>query len=67
MGLLIAFLCVRSAIRKGKAEDDYAEEGMCVGMCLGVMLGAVCDSSNSGVVASLGMLCCLVIRLGMRK
>ena len=34
MGLLIAFLCVRPAIRKGKAEDDYAEEGMCVGMCL---------------------------------
>ena len=29
MGLLIAFLCVRPAIRKGKAEDDYAEEGMC--------------------------------------
>ena len=27
MGLLIAFLCVRPAIRKGKAEDDYAEEG----------------------------------------
>ncbi len=38
MGLLIAFLCVRPAIRKGKAEDDYAEEGMCVGMCLGLMI-----------------------------
>ena len=37
LGLLIAFLCVRPAIRKGKAEDDYAEEGMCVGMCLGLM------------------------------
>ena len=32
-GLLIAFLCVRPAIRRGKAEDDYAEEGIRVGMC----------------------------------
>ena len=63
MGLLIAFLCVRPAIRKGKAEDDHAEEGMCVGMCLGLMLGSLSDSSNSGLGASLGMLFGLVIGL----
>ena len=49
MGLLIAFLCVRPAIRKGEAEVDYAEEGMCVGLCLGLMLGSLSDSSNSGL------------------
>ena len=63
MGLLIAFLCVRPAIRKGKAEDDYAEEGMCVGMCL----GSLSDSSNSGLGASLGMLFGLVIGLCVHK
>ena len=71
MGLLIAFLCVRPAIRKGKAEDDYAEEGMCVGMCvgmcLGLMLGSLSGSSNSGLGASLGMLFGLVIGLCMHK
>ena len=67
MGLLIAFLCIRPAIRKGKAEDDYAEEGMCVGMCLGLMLGSLSDSSNSGLGASLGMLFGLVIGLCMHK
>ena len=64
---VIAFLCVRPAIRKGKAEDDYAEEGMCVGMCLGLMLGSLSDSSNSGLGASLGMLFGLVIGLCMHK
>ena len=63
MGLLIAFLCVRPAIRKGKAEDDYAEAGMCVGL----MLGSLSDSSNSGLGASLGMLFGLVIGLCMHK
>ena len=65
MGLLIAFLCVRPTIRKGKAGDDCAEEGMCVGMCLGLMLGSLSDSSNSGLGASLGMLFGLVIGLCM--
>ena len=67
LGLLIAFLCVRPAIRKGKAEDDYAEEGMCVGMCLGLMLGSLSDSNNSGLGASLGMLFGLLIGLCMHK
>ena len=67
MGLLIAFLCVRPTIRKGKAGDDCAEEGMCVGMCLGLMLGSLSDSSNSGLGASLGMLFGLVIGLCMHK
>lgn len=66
-GLLIAFLCVRPAIRKGEAEGDYAEEGMCVGLCLGLMLGSLSDSSNSGLGALLGMLAGLVIGLCMRK
>ena len=65
--LLIAFLCVRPTIRKGKAGDDCAEEGRCVGMCLGLMLGSLSDSSNSGLGASLGMLAGLVIGLCMRK
>ena len=59
-------LCAAS-IRKGKVEDDYAEEGMCVGMCLGLMLGSLSDSSNSGLGASLGMLFGLVIGLCMHK
>ena len=67
MGLLIAFLCVRPAIRKGKAGDDCAEEGMCVGMCLSLMLGSLFDSSNSGLGASLGMLFGLAIGLCMHK
>ena len=67
LGLLIAFLCVRPAIRKCKAEDDYAEEGMCVGMCLGLMLGSLSDSSNSGLGASPGMLFGLIIGFCMHK
>ena len=46
MGLLIAFLCVRPAIRKGKAGDDCAEEGMCVGMCLGLIKAMIGRSAK---------------------
>ena len=67
MGLLIAFLCVRPAIRKGNAEDNHVEEEMCVGMCLGLMLGSLSHSSNSGLGASLGMLFGLVTGLCMHK
>ena len=67
LGLLIAFLCVRPTIRKGKGEDDYASEGMCVGMCLGMALGSLSDSSNSGLGTSLGMLFGLVIGLCTHK
>ena len=67
LGLLIAFLCVRPAIRKGKKEDDYAAEGMCVGMCLGMAFGSLSDSSNSGLGTSLGMLFGLAIGLCMHK
>ena len=67
LGLLIAFLCVRPAIRKGKEEENYAAEGMCAGMCLGMALGSLTGSSNSGLGASLGMLFGLVIGLCMHK
>lgn len=67
MGLLIAFLCVRPTIRKGKAKDDCAEEGICVGMCLGMVLGSLTGSNNSVLGALLGMLSGLVIGLCMHE
>ena len=67
MGLLIAFLCIRPTIRKGKAEDDYAEKGMCVGMCIGLCIGSLIGSDNGGLGASLGMLFGLVTGLCIHK
>ena len=67
IGLLVAFLCVRPAVRKDKAGDDYATEGMCAGMCLGMALGSLTGSSNSGLGASLGMLFGLVFGLCTHK
>ena len=70
LGLLIAFLCVRPAIQKGKKEaagGDYAVEGMCFGMCIGMAGGSLIDSSGSGLGTSLGMLVGLAIGLCIRK
>ena len=42
LGLLVAFFCVRPAVKKGKsesAEGDYAVDGMCVGMVAGSLIG----------------------------
>ena len=67
IGLLVAFLCVRPAVRKDTAGNDYAAEGMCAGMCLGMALGSLTGSSNSGLGASLGMLFGLVFGLCTHK
>ena len=59
LGLLIAFLCVRPAIQKGKKEaagGDYAVEGMCIGMCVGMTAGSMIGDGNGGLGTSLGML-----------
>ena len=70
LGLLIAFLCVRPAIQKGKEEaagSDYAVEGMCFGMCIGMAAGSLIDSGSSGLGTSLGMLIGLAVGLCIRK
>ena len=59
MGLAVAILAVRGAvkIKKGEKQDsNYGLEGMCLGMCFGTALG-----NNTGVGLSLGMLLGLAI------
>lgn len=59
MGLAVAILAVRGAvkIKKGEKQDsNYGLEGMCLGTALGTALG-----SNTGVGLSLGMLLGLAI------
>lgn len=64
LGLLIAFLCVRPAIRKAETgSGDYAAEGMCIGMCVGMACGSLIGSNNGGLGTSLGMLVGLAIGL----
>ena len=70
LGLLIAFFCVRPAVRREKkegAEGDYATEGMCFGMCIGMALGSVIGSDNGGLGASLGMLLGLAVGLCIHR
>ena len=58
MGLAVAILAVRGAvkIKKGEKQDsNYGLEGMCLGMCFGTALGTALGS-NTGVGLSLGML-----------
>jgi len=63
MGLAVAILAVRGAvkIKKGEKQDsNYGLEGMCLGMCFGTALGeAVWNDAGIGI--SLGMLAGLVI------
>ena len=63
MGLAVAILAVRGAvkIKKGEKQDSsYGLEGMCLGMCFGTALGTAL-ANNTGVGLSLGMLLDLVI------
>ena len=57
MGLAVAILAVRGAvkIKKGEKQDsNYGLEGMCLGMCFGAAIGS-----------TLGNDTCLGISLGM--
>ena len=63
MGLAVAILAVRGAvkIKKGEKQDsNYGLEGMCLGMCFGTALGTALGN-NTGVGLSLGMLLDLAI------
>lgn len=74
LGLLVAFFCVRPAVKKGKseyAESDYAVDGMCIGMCIGMCVGMTVGSlignGNGGLGTSLGMLIGLAIGLSIPR
>lgn len=70
LGLLIAFFCVRPAVKKGKgesAEDDYVVDGMCIGMCIGMAVGSLLGDGNGGLGTSLGMLIGLAVGLCIHK
>lgn len=59
MGLAVAILAVRGAvkIKKGEKQDsNYGLEGMCLGMCFGTALGTALGN-NTGV--GLSSACCL--------
>ena len=55
MGLAVAILAVRGAvkIKKGEKQDsNYGLEGMCLGMCLGMCFGTALGTAlgnNTGV------------------
>lgn len=68
LGLLVAFLCVRPAVRKKEsAGGDYVAEGMCFGMCIGMAVGSLIGDGNSGLGTTLGMLIGLAIGLCIHK
>ena len=69
LGLAVAFLCVRPAIRKEnkKTGGDYAAEGMCAGMCLGMAAGSVLGDGSMGLGTSLGMMIGLAVGSGIPK
>ena len=58
MGLAVAILAVRGAvkIKKGEKQDsNYGLEGMCLGMCFGAAIGSALGN-DTGLGISLGML-----------
>ena len=66
LGLLVAFFCVRPAVKKGKKESaggDHAVDGMCIGMCIGMAVGSLIGDGNGGLGTSLGMLIGLAVGL----
>ena len=70
LGLLVAFFCVRPAVKKGKresAEGDYAVDGMCIGMCVGMVAGSLIGDGNGGLGTSLGMLIGLAVGLSIPR
>lgn len=68
MGLLLAVYFAVSAKnnKKGKADDNYAAEGMGLGMCLGLCVYTAIGQ-NVGIGLSIGMLFGLAIGSGIRK
>ena len=63
MGLAVAILAVRGAVKfkKGEKQDSNSGlEGMCLGMCFGTALGTALGN-NTCVGLSLGMLLGLAI------
>ena len=69
MGLAVAILAVRGAvkIKKGEKQDsNYGLEGMCLGMCFGTAIGTALGNST-GIGISLGMLAGLVIGMCIRR
>ena len=67
LGLLVMFFCVRPNIRRHRAEEDYAAEGMCMGMCHGLAFGSLIGEGNGGLGTSLGMLIGLAAGLCLHK
>ena len=58
MGLAVAILAVRGAvkIKKGEKQDsNYGLEGMCLGMCFSAAIGSALGN-DTGLGISLGML-----------
>ena len=69
MGLAVAILAVRGAvkIKKGEKQDsNYGLEGMCLGMCFGTAIGTSLGN-NTGLGISLGMLIGLAIGSCIKK
>lgn len=63
VGLAVAIIAVRGAVRKktGESQDgSYGMEGMCLGMCLSTAIGTA-PGNNTGIGISLGMLIGLAI------
>lgn len=67
LGLLVMFFCVRPNIRRYRAEEDYAAEGMCMGMCHGLAFGSLIGEGNGGLGTFLGMLIGLAAELCLHK
>ena len=69
MGLAVAILAVRGAvkIKKGEKQDsNYGIEGMCLGMCFGAAIGTALGNST-GIGISLGMLAGLILGMCIHR
>ena len=69
MGLAVAILAVRGAvkIKKGEKQDsNYGLEGMCLGMCFGAAIGTALGNST-GIGISLGMLAGLILGMCIHR
>lgn len=64
VGIFVALLAVRHAVKKNKKRkeqpEDYGIEGMCIGMSFGSLIGAMCEN-HIGICMMLGMILGLVI------
>ena len=69
MGLAVAILAVRGAvkIKKGEKQDsNYGLEGMCLGMCFGAAIRTALGNST-GIGISLGMLAGLILGMCIHR